>query len=183
MALPAAARDDARITLILGGARSGKSRLAEHLAERRVGTAIYIATAEAHDDEMRARIAEHKARRGDRWRGIEAPVAVAEVLHALNNGNAAPETGVALIDCLTLWLSNLMHAGRDIGAETAALLAALQAVAFPVLLVSNEVGLGIVPDNRLARDFRDHQGRLNQAVAQIADHVVFTAAGLPLVLK
>ena len=94
-----------------------------------------------------------------------------------------PETGVVLVDCLTLWLSNLMHAGRDIGTETAELLAALQAVAFPVLLVSNEVGLGIVPDNRLARDFRDHQGRLNQAVAAQADHVIFTAAGLPLVLK
>lgn len=177
--MPAAApRDDAGLTLILGGARSGKSRLAEQLAERRAGTAVYIATAEAHDDEMRSRIAEHRARRGGRWRSIEAPVAVAEVLRAL-----PPETGVVLVDCLTLWLSNLMHAGRDIGTETAELLAALQAVAFPVLLVSNEVGLGIVPDNRLARDFRDHQGRLNQAVAALADHVIFTAAGLPLVLK
>lgn len=178
MAVAAGLRHDAGITLIFGGARSGKSRLAEQLAERRGGTAVYIATAEARDDEMQARIAEHKARRGDRWRSIEAPVAVAEVLRAL-----PAETGVVLVDCLTLWLSNLMHAGRDVAAETAELLAALQAVPFPVLLVSNEVGLGIVPENRLARDFRDHQGRLNQAVAAVADHVVFTAAGLPLVLK
>lgn len=172
------ARADARITLILGGARSGKSRLAEQLAEKRDGRLVYIATAEAWDDEMKARIAEHKSRRGDRWHSIEAPIAVAEVLQAL-----PPDTGVALIDCLTLWLSNLMHADRDLGAETAGLLTALNNVKFPVLLVSNEVGLGIVPDNKLARDFRDAQGRLNQAVAQAADHAIFMAAGLPLVLK
>src|SRR3546814_15838301 len=109
------------------------------LAERRDGTAVYIATAEARDDEMQARIAEHKARRGDRWRSIEAPVAVAEVLRAL-----PAETGVVLVDCLTLWLSNLMHAGRDIGAETAEPLAALPAVVFPVLLVSHDA-IGSAP--------------------------------------
>jgi adenosylcobinamide kinase/adenosylcobinamide-phosphate guanylyltransferase len=171
-------RSDARITLLLGGARSGKSRLAEQLAEKRSGRLVYIATAEAWDDEMKARIAEHKSRRGDRWHGIEAPIAVAEVLRAL-----PADTGAALVDCLTLWLSNLMHAGRDIAAETAGLLSAISAVQFPVLLVSNEVGLGIVPDNRLARDFRDAQGRLNQAAAAAADHAIFMAAGLPLVLK
>ena len=171
-------RDDARITLLLGGARSGKSRLAEELAETRNGRLAYIATAEAWDDEMKARIAEHKSRRGHRWHSLEAPIAVAEVLRAL-----PPDTGAVLVDCLTLWLSNLMHAGRDVSAETAGLLAALNAVEFPVLLVSNEVGLGIVPDNRLARDFRDAQGRLNQAVAAVADHAIFMAAGLPLVLK
>lgn len=171
-------RADARITLLLGGARSGKSRLAEQLAEKRDGRLVYVATAEAWDDEMKARIAEHKSRRGDRWHSIEAPVAVAEVLRAL-----PADTGVVLIDCLTLWLSNLMHAGRDLGAETAGLLSAVNAVPFPVLLVSNEVGLGIVPDNKLARDFRDAQGRLNQAVAAVADHAIFMAAGLPLVLK
>lgn len=173
-----AVRHDARITLLLGGARSGKSRLAEQLAEKRSGRLVYIATAEAWDDEMKARIAEHRSRRGDRWHSLEAPIAVAEVLRAL-----PPDTGAVLVDCLTLWLSNLMHAGRDIAAETAGLLTALTAVGFPVLLVSNEVGLGIVPDNRLARDFRDAQGRLNQAVAQAADHAIFMAAGLPLVLK
>lgn len=171
-------RADARITLLLGGARSGKSRLAEQLAEKRSGRLVYIATAEAWDDEMKARISEHKSRRGDRWHGIEAPIAVAKVLRAL-----PPDTGVVLIDCLTLWLSNLMHAGRDLQAETAGLLSAVNAVPFPVLLVSNEVGLGIVPDNKLARDFRDAQGRLNQAVAAAADHAIFMAAGLPLVLK
>lgn len=171
-------RADAKITLILGGARSGKSRLAEDLAQKRNGKLVYIATAEAWDDEMRARIAEHKARRGDRWHDIEAPIAIAEVLRAL-----PADTGAVLVDCLTLWLSNLMHASRDIVAETAGLLAALDSVRSPVMLVSNEVGLGIVPDNRLARDFRDYQGRLNQAVAARADHVVFMAAGLPLILK
>jgi adenosylcobinamide kinase/adenosylcobinamide-phosphate guanylyltransferase len=172
------ARADARITLLLGGARSGKSRLAEQLAEKRNGRLVYIATAEAWDDEMKARIAEHRSRRDDRWHSIEAPVAVAEVLRAL-----PPDTGAVLVDCLTLWLSNLMHAGRDIAAETAGLLTAVNAINFPVLLVSNEVGLGIVPDNKLARDFRDAQGRLNQAVAATADHAIFMAAGLPLVLK
>lgn len=171
-------RADARITLILGGARSGKSRLAEELAEKRNGRLVYVATAEAGDDEMKARIAEHKSRRGDRWHSIEAPVAVAEVLQALPS-----DTGVVLIDCLTLWLSNLMYAGRDIATETTGLLTVLKTVRFPVLLVSNEVGLGIVPDNRLVRDFRDAQGRLNQAVAAAADHAIFMAAGLPLVLK
>ncbi|MEK9967529.1 MAG: bifunctional adenosylcobinamide kinase/adenosylcobinamide-phosphate guanylyltransferase [Ferrovibrio sp.] len=176
-------RSDARITLLLGGARSGKSRLAEQLTEQRPGRLVYIATAEAWDDEMKARIAEHKARRGDRWHGIEAPIAVAEVLQALTRDDGAADTGAVLIDCLTLWLSNLMHAGRDIGAETAGLLTALNGVRCPVLLVSNEVGLSIVPENKLARDFRDAQGRLNQAVAAAADHAIFMAAGLPLVLK
>lgn len=175
MTLP---RTDAAITLLLGGARSGKSRLAEDLAGKRDGRLVYVATAEAFDDEMRARIATHKARRSDRWHNIEAPVAVAEVLQAL-----PPETGAVLVDCLTLWLSNLMHAGRDVEAETAGLVQTLGAARFPVLLVSNEVGLGIVPENRLARDFRDHQGRLNQAIAAAADHVIFMAAGLPLILK
>jgi adenosylcobinamide kinase/adenosylcobinamide-phosphate guanylyltransferase len=171
-------RADARITLLLGGARSGKSRLAEQLAEKRNGRLVYIATAEAWDDEMKARIAEHRSRRDDRWHSIEAPVAVAEVLRAL-----PADTGAVLVDCLTLWLSNLMHAGRDVGAETTGLLTAVNAVSFPVLLVSNEVGLGIVPDNKLARDFRDAQGRLNQAMAAAADHAIFMAAGLPLILK
>ncbi len=178
MALPAALRIDARITLILGGARSGKSRLAEELALQRKGPLAYIATAEAWDDEMRERIARHKARRDGRWRNIEAPLGVAEELQAV-----PVDTAAVLVDCLTLWLSNQMHAGGDVDAETANLLDALGAARCPVIVVSNEVGLGIVPENRLARDFRDAQGRLNQQVAAIADHVIFTAAGLPLVLK
>jgi len=166
-------RADARITLILGGARSGKSRLAEQLAAEHKGDLAYIATGQAFDDEMRARIAEHAARRGPRWRTIETPLDIA----------IPSDAGAVLIDCLTLWLSNIMHAGRDVAVETARLTTALQAATVPVLLVSNEVGLGIVPENKLARDFRDHQGRVNQAVAAVADHVIFTAAGLPLVLK
>jgi adenosylcobinamide kinase / adenosylcobinamide-phosphate guanylyltransferase len=168
-----AVRADARVTLILGGARSGKSRLAEQLASERKGDLAYIATGQAFDEEMRLRIAEHAARRGSRWRTFETPLDI----------SIPSDCGAVLIDCLTLWLSNIMHAGRDVAAETAKLTAALQAATVPVLLVSNEVGLGIVPENRLARDFRDHQGRLNQAVATVADHVIFTAAGLPLVLK
>lgn len=166
-------RADARITLILGGARSGKSRLAEQLASEREGDLAYIATGQAFDDEMRARISEHAARRGPRWRTIETPRDIA----------IPTDAGAVLIDCLTLWLSNIMHAGRDVAVETAKLTAALQSAKVPVLLVSNEVGLGIVPENKLAREFRDHQGRVNQAVAAVADHVIFTAAGLPLVLK
>lgn len=179
MAQPAAGpRADARITLILGGARSGKSRLAEQLAAERKGPLVYVATAEARDDEMRGRIAQHKARRDRRWNSIEAPLGIVEELQAV-----PVDTGAVLIDCLTLWLSNQMHAGGDIEAETENLLGALGAARCPVILVSNEVGLGIVPENRLAREFRDRQGRLNQQVAALADHVIFTAAGLPLILK
>lgn len=175
---PAGLRADARITLVLGGARSGKSRLAEELAARRKGPLVYIATAEAWDDEMDTRIAQHKARRDSRWNSVEAPLGIAEELQAV-----PVDTGAVLVDCLTLWLSNQMHAGGDIEGETENLLGALGAARCPVILVSNEVGLGIVPENKLARDFRDRQGRLNQQVAAIADHVVFTAAGLPLILK
>lgn len=179
MTSPAAGpRGDARVTLILGGARSGKSRLAEGLAAQRKGPLVYIATAEARDDEMRERIARHRARRDSRWRSIEAPLGVAEELQAVS-----VDTGAVLIDCLTLWLSNQMHADGDIEAETGALLNALGAARCPVILVSNEVGLSIVPENKLARDFRDRQGLLNQQIAAAADHVIFTAAGLPLVLK
>lgn len=172
-----------RVTLVLGGARSGKSRHAEQLIESALAgelyeSATYLATAEALDDEMKARIAEHQDRRGDDWRTVEEPLDLVGALTA----NADPARPI-LVDCLTLWLSNLMSAGRDIDAETTALAARLQDFGGPVVLVSNEVGLGIVPDNELARRFRDHAGRLNQAVADIADRVLFVAAGLPLTLK
>ncbi len=172
-----------RVTLVLGGARSGKSRHAEALVDSALAGglyegALYVATAEPLDAEMEARIAQHRARRGDGWRTVEAPLDLAAAL-AAHDDPAHP----VLVDCLTLWLSNLMGAGRDIDAETAALAACLQDRAGPVVLVSNEVGLGIVPDNALARAFRDHAGRLNQAVAAVADRVVFVAAGLPVVLK
>ena len=172
-----------RITLVLGGARSGKSRHAEQLIESALAGALYdgatyLATAEALDDEMKARIAEHRRRRGDAWRTVEEPLDLAGALTV----NADPARPV-LVDCLTLWLSNLMAAGRDIDAEAAAFAAALQDVSGPVVLVSNEVGLGIVPDNALARRFRDHAGRLNQSVADVADRVLFVAAGLAMTMK
>jgi len=166
------------ITLILGGARSGKSRHGERLVEERPGACIYLATAEAGDEAMAARIREHQARRGSRWRTVEEPLDLVGALAA----NAGADAAV-LVDCLTLWLSNLMGAGREVAAETAALCAALPGLAGPVVLVSNEVGLGIHPATALGRDFVDHAGRLHQALAEAADNVLFMTAGLPLVLK
>ena len=168
-------------TLVLGGARSGKSAYAERLVvahlDRTAGsTATYIATAEAGDAEMAARIAAHRARRDARWRTIEAPLDLAAAI-------AANGTGPMLVDCLTLWLSNLMAAARAPEAETDTLIAALRDRSAPIVLVANEVGLGIVPDSALGRRFRDAAGRLNQAVAAVAERVVFVAAGLPLVIK
>ncbi|MGL3821647.1 bifunctional adenosylcobinamide kinase/adenosylcobinamide-phosphate guanylyltransferase [Sphingopyxis sp. R3-92] len=164
--------------LILGGARSGKSRHAQSLAEAFDGDLIFIATGEAYDEEMAERIDRHRADRGPRWDTIEAPLALGDAIRA----HAAPDR-LLLIDCLTLWVSNLMHAGRDIGGATDDLIAAMRDAQGPVILVSNEVGLGIVPDNALARRFRDEAGRVNQAVAAAASEVSFVAAGLPLRLK
>ena len=136
---------------------------------------MYVATAQAFDDEMRTRIAEHRARRAAGWRTVEAPLALLDALRGAGN---AP----VLVDCLTLWLSNLLLADADLDAAEAALDAALGRAA-PTVLVSNEVGLGIVPDNALARRFRDHAGRLHQRLAARADRVVLTVAGLPLFMK
>lgn len=166
----------AEVTLILGGARSGKSARALDLA--RAPRKVFVATAEALDDEMAARIAAHQAERGPEWRLVDAPLDIAGAIVR----NAAPDA-VLLVDCLTLWLSNLMHHGRDVPAETDRLAAALGAAAGPVILVSNEVGLGLAPDNPLGRAFRDEQGRLNQRIAAAATRVEFVAAGLPLRLK
>ncbi len=170
------------LTLVLGGARSGKSRYAEALvlghAEAIGAQPVYIATAEAGDDEMAARITEHKTRRGNRWRNEEAPLALADAVATCTDGGQP-----VLIDCLTLWLSNILLAERDIAAETAGLLDSLASVPGPVVCVANEVGLGIVPDNALGRAFRDHAGRLNQQIAERAGRVDFIAAGLPLSLK
>ena len=164
--------------LVLGGTRSGKSRYAEALLAEHGGARTYIATAEALDAEMAVRIAQHRARRGTGWSTVEHPLDLLAALEA----HCLPNSAV-LVDCLTLWLSNLMAASRDVAAETAGLTAALGRLPGRVVLVSNEVGLGIVPDNDMAREFRDHAGRLNQAVAEVADEVVFVAAGLPLRLK
>lgn len=164
--------------LVLGGARSGKSRYAQARAEAHPGDLLYIATAQAFDAEMEERIARHVADRGPRWSTLDVPLALPAAIRA----NAAPDR-VLLVDCLTLWTSNLMFAERDLDAETETLATAVAQAAGPILLVANEVGLGIVPDNALARRFRDVAGRLNQAIAAAADEVQFIAAGLPLRLK
>ena len=168
-----------KTVLILGGARSGKSAHAQRLAEAAAGGGcVYVATAEALDSEMADRIAHHRAHRGERWRTVEAPL---DLVGALETETEPGDT--VLVDCLTLWLSNLMHAGRDVDAETDRLCAYLQQAGRDIILVSNEVGLGLVPETPLGRQFRDAQGRLNQHVATVCDTVEFVAAGLPLRLK
>jgi adenosylcobinamide kinase/adenosylcobinamide-phosphate guanylyltransferase len=166
----------ASVSLVLGGARSGKSRFAEGLLAGHEGQRIYLATAEAGDAEMQARIEDHRRRRGEGWRTMEAPLDIVPVI-------AGAGEMALLLDCLTLWLANLMAADRDIAEATEELGHVLSRARAPVVLVSNEVGLGIVPDNALARAFRDEAGRLNQAMAALADRVFFLAAGLPLTLK
>lgn len=165
------------LTFVLGGARSGKSRHAEALIRRHPAPWRYVATAEALDDEMAARVAEHRARRPDGWLTTEAPLDLADALATVPAGQPV------LVDCLTLWLSNLILAGRDPDAESRRLAAVLAAPRGPWVAVSNEVGFGIVPDNALARRFRDAAGRLNQTVAAAAGEVFLVAAGLPLRLK
>jgi adenosylcobinamide kinase/adenosylcobinamide-phosphate guanylyltransferase len=161
----------------LGGARSGKSAYAEILVEG-MGPGLYLATAEAGDAEMAERIRRHRERRGACWTTVEEPLDLAGAL-----GRYTAPGRPVLVDCLTLWLSNVMTAGLDVRAETEALAQSLYRLAGPVVLVSNEVGLGIVPETELGRTFRDHAGWLNQTIARIADRVVFVAAGLPLILK
>jgi adenosylcobinamide kinase/adenosylcobinamide-phosphate guanylyltransferase len=166
----------AEVSLILGGARSGKSARALALAAR--PPHLFVATAEALDDEMSDRIARHRAERGETWAVVEEPLDLARVVAA-----EATAGRTILVDCLTLWLSNLMHHGRDVEAETAALITAMEAAEGRIVLVSNEIGLGLSPMNALGRAFRDAQGRLNQRIAAAANHVEFVAAGLPLTLK
>lgn len=173
---PAVSHSFPRLTLVIGGARSGKSRLAEAMVRAAGLPKTYIATAEAWDDEMRARIAAHREGRDEDWACIEAPRDLAGAL------TTAPP-GIVLIDCATLWLTNVVLAEADIAAETEALLAALDARAGPVVIVTNELGWSIVPENALARRFRDEQGRLNQTLAARADLALAVVAGLPLVLK
>lgn len=165
------------LTFVLGGARSGKSRHGEQLIEQAPPPWHYLATAEARDAEMRQRIARHKARRGDDWRTRDAPILLADAIETVPPGSPL------LIDCLTLWLSNLMLGDRDVEAATDALISALSSRSGPTVVVSNEVGLGIVPDNTLARAFRDAQGRLNRRLAADAVSVIFMVAGLPMVVK
>jgi adenosylcobinamide kinase / adenosylcobinamide-phosphate guanylyltransferase len=165
-----------RLTLVLGGARSGKSRHAEARVEAEPGPWTYVATAQAYDEEMVERIALHRERRGVGWQTVDAPLALADAIVA---GDGRP----LLVDCLTLWLTNIMLAERDMAAERAVLVEACRAAAGPLVLVSNEVGLGIVPDNALARRFRDETGRLHQDLAALADRVVLMVAGIPMQVK
>jgi adenosylcobinamide kinase/adenosylcobinamide-phosphate guanylyltransferase len=164
------------LTLVLGGARSGKSRYAESLITALAPPWIYLATAQALDAEMAERIAVHRARRESGWTTIEAPRDLAAAL------SAHPTTPI-LVDCLTLWLSNRMLANADIDAEIKPFERVLTKRAAPIVLVANEVGFGIVPENALARRFRDHQGLLNQRIAALADRVVLMVAGLPVHVK
>ena len=165
-------------TLILGGARSGKSRRALALAEQLGADRVFVATAEALDEEMAGRIARHQAERDAGWETIEVPL---DLTDALSRGDLRDK--VCVVDCLTLWLSNLMHHQRDVALETENLCAHLAAQSGTVILVSNEVGMGLVPESPLGRDFRDAQGRLNQKIADVCDVVEFVAAGLPINLK
>jgi adenosylcobinamide kinase/adenosylcobinamide-phosphate guanylyltransferase len=164
--------------LVLGGARSGKSRYAQTRIEAIPGQLAYIATAQALDDEMVERIAHHRADRDMRWQTFEAPIALPEAI-----AKVAEQADAVLVDCLTLWLSNLLLDDSDLDAATEHLCHAVLVCPRPIALVANEVGLGIVPDNALARRFRDAAGRLNQFLAKHVDEVVFVAAGLPLQLK
>jgi len=171
------------VSLVLGGARSGKSTHAEKLVTGSLyggapQAAVYIATAQAGDAEMTTRIMAHRARRGANWSTIEEPLKLDEAL-----ASAAAQGRPVLVDCLTLWLSNVMLGGGDVDESTDDLVRILDELAVPVVLVSNEVGLGIVPDTRLGRTFRDAQGRLNMRMAGIADRVILMTAGLPLTLK
>ena len=170
------------VTLVLGGASSGKSAFAERLIEAGFGdrweSATYIATADAGDAEMIDRVRQHQERRSARWQTVEEPLALAYAIRQ----HAAADRPI-LVDCLTLWITNVMLAERDPDRETHHLVSALRDLPGPVVLVANEVGLGIVPDNALARAFRDHAGNLNQAIAETANRVHFIAAGLPLTLK
>jgi adenosylcobinamide kinase / adenosylcobinamide-phosphate guanylyltransferase len=167
----------ADLTLVLGGARSGKSRFAESLIEAEPPPWIYVATAEARDAEMADRIALHRARRDRRWQTVEAPHDLPPALAAL------PREAAVLIDCLTLWLANRLLADADLDQEMEALERALTDHDGAVVLVSNEVGSGIVPDNALARRFQDLQGTLNQRIAAKVSRVVLMVAGLPLFVK
>jgi adenosylcobinamide kinase / adenosylcobinamide-phosphate guanylyltransferase len=165
-------------TLVLGGARSGKSAFAERMVGDSGLAPVYLATATAGDEEMRTRITHHRARRSESWITVEEPLALVDVLT-----REATQGRAVLVDCLTLWLSNLMLAERDPDFEARRLTRFLDVAPQPVVLVSNEVGLGLVPETPLGRDFRDAQGRLNQVVAAAVPNVVLIAAGLPLWLK
>ncbi|CAA6679503.1 MULTISPECIES: bifunctional adenosylcobinamide kinase/adenosylcobinamide-phosphate guanylyltransferase [unclassified Lentimonas] len=169
------------VTLVTGGCRSGKSRFAEELACQAQTPRCYIATAEIFDEEMRARVDLHRAQRGEAYETVEAPIDLAGAI------TAVPEaTQVILVDCLTVWLGNLMHHKEDFSehcAEVQALLEVLKAPPCPIVFVTNELGMGLVPETSMGRRFRDVAGRLNQQVAALANEAFFIVSGLPLKLK
>ena len=166
-----------KTSFILGGASSGKTAFAEHLVETAGGQAIYLATGQAFDGEMRAKIDAHRAGRGDQWRTVEAPLDAADRLGAFSQDDTV------LLDCATLWLSNHLMADSDLTHEQNALLTAITTSPARLVVVSNEVGLGGVADTPLARQFANLQGRLNQRIAAQSDLVVAVMAGLPMALK
>ncbi|PRY79427.1 adenosylcobinamide kinase/adenosylcobinamide-phosphate guanylyltransferase [Yoonia maritima] len=166
-----------KLSLVLGGAASGKSALAEDLVLNTQLNPVYVATAQVFDDEMAQKVARHRDQRGTLWDTIEEPINVASVLERVTEDDAV------LIDCATLWLTNLILGEHNLAKESAALLSALDTCAGPIVIVSNETGQGIVPDNALARRFRNAQGTLNQQIAAKADLVVAVMAGLPMTLK
>lgn len=167
-----------RVTLVLGGARSGKSRHAEALALGHKGRRLYLATAEVIDAEMRERVELHRQQRGSGWETREVPLDLSDALEQADD----PKSFI-LVECITIWINNLIFHGKDVALEVKRLCDNLPKLKGRIVLVSNEVGLGIVPDNALARQFRDEAGRANQALGAMADEVVFVAAGLPLLLK
>ena len=170
-----------RLILVTGGARSGKSFFAQRLAQDREGRTVFIATAEAGDDEMRTRVEKHRRGRPSTWHTIEEPCRLFEAVRTCEG-----IFDVVLIDCMALWISNLLLKGRDetgILQEVSTLVATCQALAAQVIIVSNEAGMGIVPDNRLSRSFRDILGKTNQEIASAADEVFFLVAGIPLQIK
>lgn len=166
-----------KLTLVLGGAASGKSAFAETLCFQTSKPRVYIATAQAFDDEMRKKISDHRSQRGAEWLTVEAPLNIATALAARTKDE------IVLLDCATLWLSNVLLAEQDIAAASTTFIAATTNCAAQIIIVSNEVGHGIVPDNALARQFRNAQGRLNQSLAAQSDLVIQVIAGLPQILK
>jgi len=169
-----------KITLVLGATRSGKSSYARHIVEEGCDRPVYLATAEGLDGEMRERIARHRAERGPKWACIEEPLDIAQVIR-----NISSKIDGVLLDCITLWLSNVLikEGWKNFAKRRKDLLSALQCMSCDIVIVSNEVGMGLVPDNQLGREFRDYAGWLNQDIAKIADNVVFVMAGIPLLLK
>ncbi len=167
-----------KLVFITGGARSGKSTFALNEASRILGNKAYIATAEALDEEMKERIEKHKKQRGNSWDTYEEPIKIADVIKRIEDQYSA-----IVIDCLTLWLSNLFLNNKNVEKEIESLCSSLSTVHCPLFIVSNEVGMGIVPENKIARNFRDMAGILNQKVAEISDKVYVIIAGIPLKLK